>query len=416
VVAVPVVRVGSQLGGRQSEDQPAAGIDRGLRSPARVRLVHSCTEPPHLRGLGSYRPTSEAARFDVTERRSNIAAAMLRQRSGVSAVGALIAAVVAARLLGGGWAAALGLGALLALGTYLWLEDERRQASDLGQGILVSVLVALAFLAVQRDAEERIREIDAARDLAEARQSLRLTLGLQDDLSRIDLSGRDLRRFVLVRKRLTEATLDRARLDRAVLSGSDLRHASALGTSFSNAILADADLRGMRVVSSRVVVSNEGSPAQSANEVLVSRTSFQDAVLDWAVLKGVDLRRVNLAGASLRGANLAGARLSRSNMARTDLVFADLSDADLAGANLEGADLRNARVCSGNLGQARLADATFNSSTEWPPGYDPAGAGATEQGGPVKSDRGVAIPTPNLSRCGKPAPPGFHVPPPLPGD
>jgi uncharacterized protein YjbI with pentapeptide repeats len=114
-------------------------------------------------------------------------------------------------------------------------------------------------------------------------------------------------------------------------------------------VLVGADLRGASLLQSEAVVSDEGSPEQSADEHLSRRASFNGATLDRAILTGVDLRGVDLAAASLRRANFAGARLAHVNLARADLGFADLTKADLAGATLTKADLRHARVCALNL-------------------------------------------------------------------
>src|SRR5215216_2825409 len=69
-------------------------------------------------------------------------------------VGAAVTTMIG-RATGAGWDAAIGLGGLLGGGLYLWAADRKKGWGDLGEGIFVSVVVAVALMAVQRDADER---------------------------------------------------------------------------------------------------------------------------------------------------------------------------------------------------------------------------------------------------------------------
>jgi len=95
-----------------------------------------------------------------------------------------------------------------------------------------------------------------------------------------------------------------------------------------------------------------------------------DYVLQDANLSASDLTAYNLSGMDLSGADLLGATL----------VGADLQNADLTGADLRGADLSNA-----DLSGADLTGAQYNTATDFPPGFDPAGAGMVLSGVAVPS-------------------------------
>ncbi|EHX3677412.1 pentapeptide repeat-containing protein [Salmonella enterica] len=94
---------------------------------------------------------------------------------------------------------------------------------------------------------------------------------------------------------------------RANLCGADLRDADLCGAN-----LCDADLRGANLRDADL----RGANLRGAN--------LCDADLRGANLRGADLRGADLRDADLRGANLRGA----------NLCDADLCDADLRGANL----------------------------------------------------------------------------------
>jgi hypothetical protein len=81
----------------------------------------------------------------------------------VALVGVALTTVVG-RATGASWLPAVGLALLLGIGLYLWARDEEKGWGDLGEGIMVSVIVAIALMAVQRDADDRTREATERRD------------------------------------------------------------------------------------------------------------------------------------------------------------------------------------------------------------------------------------------------------------
>jgi hypothetical protein len=96
---------------------------------------------------------------------------------------------------------------------------------------------------------------------------------------------------------------------------ADLRGANLRGADLEDAYLRDAYLRG---------------------------ADLGDANLRGANLRGADLGDANLRGANLRGADLGDAYLRGANLRGADLGDAYLRDANLRGANLRGADLGGA--------------------------------------------------------------------------
>jgi hypothetical protein len=117
--------------------------------------------------------------------------------------------------------------------------------------------------------------------------------------------------------------------------------------------------------------------------------------LNGLYMKGQDLSRAKIQYRELRGADFTEADLSYTNFQGSDLRTATFAGANLANtffyaADLRGADLSNAQIDRTTFQKARLegADlrakslemsdlrATFDQSTRWPDGFDPAKAGA----------------------------------------
>jgi hypothetical protein len=108
--------------------------------------------------------------------------------------------------------AALGLAALLTVGLYLWAADDKKSWGDLGEGVCVSVIVAIALMALQRDADETTRQADQRREHATERRNLLLTLALQPSLRGVSLAGLDLRGVFLPGRNLRGVNLRGANL------------------------------------------------------------------------------------------------------------------------------------------------------------------------------------------------------------
>ena len=97
-----------------------------------------------------------------------------------------------------------------------------------------------------------------------------------------------------------------------------------------------------------------------------------------ADLKGADLGEADLTGADLTEADLSWANLGEAKMTKANLSGANLSGADLRGANLGEINIIKAILTgSGNLDWPNLDDATYDSTTQLPPGIDPTAIGMT---------------------------------------
>lgn len=269
-----------------------------------------------------------------------------------AAIAAPLLAAGAARLAGGSWTAALASAAVAGIALFLASRNRTTEENlaDIGRGAVVGMI--LAFTAAWVDHEAAARSARESRE-AEARsdrESLALTLSSGRDFVGIDLHGRDLSRFYVGGKNFSNADLRGVRLEGAVLRGTTLQ-----GAELRRARLSGADLRD-------AVVSGRDTDLREAD---LSR-----AILVGAELGGTKLVDANLAGANLEGARLAGADLRGADLRRAILVGADLRLALLVGADLRGAvlsaDLRDAR-----LDGAALADARWDATTRWPPGFDP---------------------------------------------
>lgn len=128
-----------------------------------------------------------------------------------------------------------------------------------------------------------------------------------------------------------------------------------------------------------------------SRRALLARLRAGDDVQELS-LRRIDLSGADLAGASFADCDLTGAHLRKANLRgvildRATLVHADLSAADLRGTSLDGADLADcdltrADLRGADLGGVRnvsacaLRNATFDSSTRWPRGFDARSAGA----------------------------------------
>ncbi|MFE3189359.1 pentapeptide repeat-containing protein [Nocardia sp. NPDC059240] len=176
---------------------------------------------------------------------------------------------------------------------------------------------------VQADpAEHEITRTNAARVAARLRISPHEDLrGL--NLSREDLSFRNLARLDFTGADMTETRLSGAVLDHAVLHGVKL-----VGAQLDQASLVGADLRG------------------------------------------ADMTEVQLVSANLQNADLRGARLHRAQLDQASLVRANLGRADLTGARLARTDLTGMRGEGSRWTRAALLDVVGA-----PIGTDLAGSG-----------------------------------------
>jgi uncharacterized protein YjbI with pentapeptide repeats len=106
-------------------------------------------------------------------------------------------------------------------------------------------------------------------------------------------------------------------LSRLALSGADLRGALLAGTDLSAAALAGVDLSGADLSRARLVRADLGA----------------------CCLQGADLRGADAGGANLRHADLRQARMHHCNLSQADLRGANVDGANLWQADLTGAQM-----------------------------------------------------------------------------
>jgi uncharacterized protein YjbI with pentapeptide repeats len=296
--------------------------------------------------------------------------------------GALLATAVG-RAAGAGWLSALGLATLFGVGLCLWIRDPNKGWGDLGQGVMVSVAVAVALMAVQRDADDRTRATEASRQNTAERQSLQLALTLKRDLRGIALADRDLHGFFLADRNLDAADLHGADLRGADLHGARFREASLVSAKLDAATVSLADLRGAVLVPDALVGDTSTQPDNRARPA-----TFRKADLERANLRRLELGGVNFRGALLAGADLRDSRLTdiipgdRATFRNAFLVFADLQNSFVGSVDFRGATLGGARFCGArDLRRARLEGARYDDTTRWPRGFDPKSRGAKRGSG-----------------------------------
>jgi uncharacterized protein YjbI with pentapeptide repeats len=181
---------------------------------------------------------------------------------------------------------------------------------------------------------------------------------ISPDLSRVVLSGANLRGIDLGKANLGGTDLNYANLDYSNLSYADLSYANLDGVDLSRATLIKANLEGANLWQATLM------------EAKLNGAKLNSATLDYSILRGADLTGadlggIDLSGADLSRANLSDANLNYSTLRRVDLSGVDLSratliEADLSGANLGGAKLSSVILSSANLRSANLSFADLH--------------------------------------------------------
>ncbi|GHJ58218.1 hypothetical protein NOK12_07370 [Nocardioides sp. OK12] len=231
------------------------------------------------------------------------------------------------------------------LGERLATTPGQNVATDLGNallgGLIVSAVLIVMQLAQQRRDEHSASELRRQSE----RSTMLLILGLERDLSRVDLSDLDLSWF---------------------------------------------SLRGRDLSGSR------------SRRCCLFRSNLEQCDFTKGELNDADLTNAFLRGAVLRGAHLHRATLDHARMQEVDLVDAELFGVSAVGAsfrnaNLRGADLRSADLRDADLQHADLRNAAHDRRTLFPAGFDPAKAGMVRDDEVPRSD--MLTPTGNAV-CG----------------
>lgn len=138
---------------------------------------------------------------------------------------------------------------LVAAGLLLWIRERHSPGSksELGAALVSGALVAFAFFSFQTATDQQDRRRDEENQRRADRESLQLTLGLNRDLSGIDLAKRDCSGFFLRGKIFADANLSSANFRNANLGEGDFTDGAdddSIGANLRNADLRGADLSG----------------------------------------------------------------------------------------------------------------------------------------------------------------------------
>jgi len=163
-----------------------------------------------------------------------------------------------------------------------------------------------------------------------------------------------------------------------VLPGQDHRHENHAGADFSGDDLSDVNF-------------SAGNFTQSLFEdTRLNRVLFVGATLDRAILHtqfsdGADFTGASLVNAQLRGMQGTGVIFTNANFSGVDMDdavfrFSDFRNVNFAGADIgeltaEDSDFRGADLSAATNIDTLFFRSVYDSSTRFPTGYDPQGAG-----------------------------------------
>ena len=150
--------------------------------------------------------------------------------------------------------AAVILGTVLSIGSYPWVRAETKDWGRLGEGVVIGAIATVAVYVVQHDSDRRAQRLenhrtalqatsDAAQRAHDQRESRKLTLAVQHNLSYSDFRRQNLAGFSFGDKDLRHAQFAAADLRNTALTHADLRYADLGGARLQGADLSTADLR-----------------------------------------------------------------------------------------------------------------------------------------------------------------------------
>lgn len=121
---------------------------------------------------------------------------------------------------------------------------------------------------------------------------------------------------------------------------------------------------------------SNGTYVNQACNNLSGATNLENMNLSFSNVSGTNFRNSDLLGSIFDGANLSGAIFQNANLTGTSFVGASLAGANLKGANLSGAALQGADLSTASINGGTLwTGATYNASTLFPSGFNPAANG-----------------------------------------
>jgi uncharacterized protein YjbI with pentapeptide repeats len=180
------------------------------------------------------------------------------------------------------------------------------------------------------------------------------------DLSKIELSGADLRCAALRGARLREARLVNAHLDKASLVGV---HACWANLSGASLVAAEADRIDLSNANLQRAVFDDASLIGARFDGAdLRRVRFRNANLIYSTLLGCDIENADFTNANLQGCHLGGLPLRRANLEGACFREAELSHCDLEGVRLFASDFLKAKLVGTLLTATAIPDGDFQEA------------------------------------------------------
>ena len=244
--------------------------------------------------------------------------------------------------------------------TYCFGSEEARAAFQKNPGEIIAK--AAAFWAKNAEPErEKISQEQANAII----QSKNCDLSGKD-VGYLDLKGMDLRHCTAVNTsffgadlrgaRLSGTNLQRAYLNLARLEGTDLTNADLRDAIIFAAIFDKTDFSGANLSNARIM-GNLGNVKMVGANLTHGRLGMDFGNQTMGQVKfdtvGGNFANANFENADLQVASFRFADLSGANLKNAKLYRSDLIQANLEGANLSGADLTDAEVDGASFKQAQ---------------------------------------------------------------
>jgi uncharacterized protein YjbI with pentapeptide repeats len=251
-----------------------------------------------------------------------------------------------------------------------WIIEKDRQE----QTIIADYYRSMSELMLERG----LRSSDASDDVRYIARAITLSVFRGINATRKGQVLRFLYEADLITLPDPVVNLQDADLSNAELESADLHDANLAGANLSEARLSGSNMAGANLIGANLI------------RVELRRSALGRAVLSNAYLSGAHMREADLNSAVLdntllNNASLIEANLQKSDLSRANLVGADLSRAALQGANFSKAKSKPTRAAGKEEEEAKddttlvVDQATYDETTIWPPGYDPATHGAVRQ-------------------------------------
>ncbi len=245
---------------------------------------------------------------------------------------------------------------LLVVGCAFFVEgsDSTKQA-DLGVALLSGAIIGLAILGAEYLVDQRERHLSELVAEWDRRQNLIQTISMNNDLTGIDLSGRNLDGIYLRGKKLNGANLVGVSLRGADLTNAEFRDALLIGADLSGAILAGTCFRGAVMYAADLSRATTRPGPGRLDGHGEDRPDERTALLTDDEVRRI-AQQIGYAGPMDDARHWFGELYDRrATFDRALMLAATLDEAELMGASFTGADLSGASLRATNLVMADLS-------------------------------------------------------------